>query len=47
MPGQRLVLDKFLADDLQHLHGLVCPLDALLAQIGQFDVFDIAIHCCG
>ena len=46
MPGQRLVLDEFLADDLQHLHGLVRPLDALLAQIGQFDVLDIAIHCC-
>ena len=36
---QRLVLDEFLADDLQNLHRLVRPLDALLAQIGQFDVF--------
>ena len=43
---QRLVLDEFLADDLQHLHGLVRPLDALLAQIGQFDVLDVAIHGC-
>jgi hypothetical protein len=33
---QRLVLDEFLADNLQHFHGLVRPLDALLAQLGQF-----------
>ncbi len=44
--GERLVLDEFLTDDLQHLHGLVRPLDAFLAQIGQFDVLNIAIHCC-
>src|SRR5580692_1526613 len=32
---QRLVLDEFLADNLQHLHGLVRPLDAFFAQFGQ------------
>ncbi len=47
MPCQRLVLDEFLADDLQHFHGLVRPLDAFLAQIRQFNVLDVAIHCCG
>ena len=39
---QRLVLDEFLADDLQHLHRLVGPLDALFAQIGQFEVLNVA-----
>ncbi len=43
---QRLVLDEFLADNLQHLHGLVRPLDALLSQVGQFYVLDVAIHGC-
>ncbi len=43
---QRLVLDEFLADNLQNLHGLVRPLNALLAQIGQFHILDIAIHGC-
>ena len=33
---ERLVLDEFLADELQNLHGLIGPLDALLAEIGQF-----------
>ena len=28
---ERLVLDEFLANDLQHFHRLVCPLDAFLA----------------
>ncbi len=28
---QRLVLDELFADNLQHLHGLVRPLDALLS----------------
>ena len=41
---QRLVLDEFLADNLQHLHGLVRPLDALLAQIGQFQALDVAVN---
>ena len=41
---QRLVLDEFFSDDLQHLHRLVRPLDALLAQIGQFDVLNVAIN---
>ena len=43
---QRLVLDEFFADNLQHLHGLVRPLDALLAQFGQFQALDIAIDLC-
>jgi succinylarginine dihydrolase len=38
---QRLVLDEFLADALQHRHGLVGPLNAALAQIGQLNVLDI------
>jgi hypothetical protein len=43
---QRLVLDEVLADDLQHLHGLVGPVDALLAHIGQFNALDIGIDLC-
>ncbi len=43
---QRLVLDEFFADNLQHLHGLVRPLNALLAQFGQFQALDIAINLC-
>jgi hypothetical protein len=39
---ERLVLDEFLADDLQHLHRLVRPLDAFLAQIGQFKILYVA-----
>ena len=35
-PLQRLVLDELFPDDLQHFHGLVRPLNALLAQFGQF-----------
>ena len=42
---QWLVLDEFLADDLQHVHGLVRPLDALLAKIGELQTFYITIHC--
>ena len=41
---QRLVLDEFLADDLQDLHGLIGPFDPLLAQIGKLDAFDITLH---
>src|SRR5450759_5796226 len=43
---ERLVLDEFLADDLQHLHRLVRPLDAFLAQIGQFKSFYVAANRC-
>jgi len=39
---QGLILDEFLADDLQDLHRLVRPLDALLPQIGQLDVLNVA-----
>ena len=39
---QRLVLDEVLADDLQDLHGLVGPVNALLAHIGKCEVGDIA-----
>ena len=46
---QWLVLDEFLANDLQNLHGLVGPVDPFLAQIGHLDGFDIAMHLrrCG
>ena len=37
---ERLILDEFLADHLQDLHRLVGPLDAFLAQIGQFKSFN-------
>ncbi len=43
---ERLVLDEFLADDLQNLHRLVRPLDAFLAQIGQFKILYVASDCC-
>ena len=39
---QRLVLDEFFADDLQNLHRLVGPVNALFAQIGKFNVGDVA-----
>src|ERR1035438_7861417 len=39
---ERLVLDEFLTDDLQHLHRLVRPFDAFLAQIGQFKSLNVA-----
>ena len=42
-----LVLDEFLADDLQDLHRLVGPLDALFAEIGQFEVLNVAAYWCG
>ncbi len=47
-PLQRLVLDELFADNLQHLHGLVRPLDALLAQFGQFQALHVGIdlRCC-
>ena len=46
---QRLVLDEFLADDLQNLHGLVRPVNPLLAQIGKIQTLYIAIQLrrCG
>ena len=44
---QWLVLDEFLANDLQHLHGLVGPVNAFLAHVGQFEVGDIARCVCG
>src|SRR5437016_7741327 len=46
---QRLVLNEFLADDLQNLHGLVRPFNTLLAQIGEVQVLDVTIHLrrCG
>jgi hypothetical protein len=31
---ERLVLDEFLADDLQHLHRLIGPVNPLAAHIG-------------
>ena len=37
MPLQRLVLDEFLADNLQDFHRLVRPVNPLLAQIGKLD----------
>ena len=42
---QRLVLDELLADDLQDLHRLVRPLDALLAQIGKFEFLTSQVTC--
>src|SRR5947209_2714315 len=42
---ERLVLDEVLADGLQHLHGLVRPLDALLSEIGKLDILYIAGWC--
>ena len=44
---QRLVLDEVLADDLQDLHRLVGPVDALLAHIGKRQVGDIAGDASG
>src|SRR5205085_6347718 len=39
---ERLRLDEFLANGLQDLHGLVGPLDALLAEVGELDVLYVA-----
>ena len=46
---QRLVLDEFLADDLQNFHRLVGPVNPLLAQIGQVQILHVTIHLrrCG
>ena len=44
MPAQRLVLDELLADDLQNLHGLVRPFNALLAEIGHLEGFNVAVN---
>ncbi len=44
---QRLVLDEVLADDLQNLHRLVGPVNALLAKIGKGKVGDIAGDASG
>src|SRR5439155_3788041 len=41
---QRVVLDEFLANDLQDFHRLVRPIDALLALIGQIEILNVAIH---
>jgi hypothetical protein len=41
---QRLVLDEFLTYDLQDLHGLVRPLDPLLAEIGELNAFNIVLQ---
>ena len=38
---QGLILNELLADDLQHLHGLIRPLDASLPQVGQFEALNI------
>ena len=46
-PLQRLALDEILADNLQHLHGLVRPLDALFSQVGEIDVLDVAVDLRG
>jgi len=44
---QRLALDEVLADDLQDLHGLVGPVNALLAHIGKSNVGDVAGDASG
>ncbi len=44
---QRLVLDEFLADDLQDLHRLVGPLDAFFAEIGELEILNVAVYWCG
>ena len=46
---QGLVLDEFLANDLQDFHGLVGPVDPLLAEIGKVQALDITIQLrrCG
>ncbi len=46
---ERLVLDEFLADDLQNLHRLVGPVDPLLAKIGEIQILHITSHLrrCG
>ena len=41
---QRLVLDEFLADDLQDLHGLVGPVNSLLAEVGKIQALHITIQ---
>src|SRR6185437_5356546 len=47
---QRLVLDEFFADALQHRHRLVRPFDALLALIGEFHTLyvtgNLSCSCC-
>ncbi len=45
---QRLFFDEALANDLQHRHLLLCPLDLALASVGQRNVFYIALlDFCG
>ena len=41
---QWLVLNEFLADDLQDLHRLIGPFDPLLAEIGKIYALDIALQ---
>jgi hypothetical protein len=43
-PFQRLVLDKFFADDLQNFHRLVRPVNALLAKIGKFNALNVTLR---
>ena len=46
---QRLVLDEFLANDLQDFHGLVGPVNPLLAEVGKVQALHITIQLrwCG
>ena len=43
---QRLILDEFLANDLQDVHGLVGPLDPLFPQIGEIEILHVAVNLC-
>ena len=42
--GQRLLLLEALADEPEHRHLAVRPLDALLALRGQIDVLDVVLY---
>ena len=39
---QRLILDEFLADDLENFHRLIGPVNALLPHVSKFEILDIA-----
>ena len=41
---QRLVLDEYLADDLQDVHRLVRPVDALFSHIREIEILNVAVH---
>src|SRR5205085_127626 len=43
---QRLILDEFLADDLENLHRLIGPVNAFLPHVSKFEILDIARHLC-